>query len=74
MVLEIHFKEGTKVLINKDLLLRKHKQTTQKPNLTTVLYIYIIRYNTYYIIGENILEPRLRSHQKSSSKPPEQHI
>ena len=39
MVLEIHFKEETKVLINKDLLLRKRKQTTQKPNLTTVLYI-----------------------------------
>lgn len=31
MVLEIHFKEETKVLINNDLLQRKYNQTTQPP-------------------------------------------
>lgn len=72
MVLEIHFKEETKVLINNDLLQRKHNQTTQNPCPAAVLYI--IRYNTYYIIVENMFEPRLRSHQKSSFKPSEQHI
>lgn len=39
MVLEIHFKEETKVLINNDLLQRKYDQTTQNPCPAAVLYI-----------------------------------
>ncbi len=40
MVLEIHFKEKTKVLINNDLLQRKYNQTTQPPPTPLPPYIY----------------------------------
>ena len=40
MVLEIHFKEETKVLINNDLLQRKHNQTTQPSPTPLPPYIY----------------------------------
>lgn len=40
MVLEIHFKEETKVLINNELLQMKHNQTTQPSPTPLPPYIY----------------------------------